>query len=334
MMSDVVYDSLLKRMKEYSDRRPGHSFTISFHGGEPTLIGTRRFRVFVDRARQVLENRLESISLQTNATLLDQNWVEVLRELDVKASVSLDGPPNIHDITRVDHAGRGSHARVLHGIRLLQEHGIPPTVLCVVNPRYRGRQVYRYFRSIGITQMDFLLPDVSHDNKLRLYGGIGTTPVADYLLAVLEAWLEEDDPEIRIRTLEDLLKMLMGGKGVSDCFGNPGSGYLIVETDGSIEANDALRVCANGINRSGLNVMSHGFDELEAGNSLVHEAINGLPLPAACRNCPESSICGGGYLPHRYSKERGFDNPSVWCQDILKLIARMRDYVTADEMAA
>jgi len=164
-----------------------------------------------------------------------------------------------------------------------------------------------------------------------MYGGLGDTPVADYLIPVLDAWLAEDNPEVSVRVFRELFRQLMGGTGLTDGFGGSGSSYLIVETDGAIEANDALRVCENGIAASGLNVLHHGFEDLKLGLPLVHKAISGgFPLPTECGLCPERQICAGGYLPHRYSRKNEFDNPSVWCRDILKILAKMRAYLQAD----
>jgi uncharacterized protein len=169
--------------------------------------------------------------------------------------------------------------------------------------------------------MNFLLPDVSYDTTERFYGRYGPTPVADYLIPIFDAWLDENDPAVRVKPLQDLIQQLLGGPSGRDDFGNPLMSYLIVETDGTIHALDALQVCDDGIAESGLNVSDHGFDDLHRGLPVVHRAVHkGFPLPAACRACPEQAICGGGYLPHRYARATGFDNPSVWCADILKLL--------------
>ena len=57
-----------------------------------------------------------------------------------------------------------------------------------------------------------------------------------------------------------------------------------------------------------------------------HERVvfTGMPLPTACTSCSERELCGGGYLPHRYSKRRCFDNPSVWCEDIRAMLRYLR----------
>jgi uncharacterized protein len=149
--------------------------------------------------------------------------------------------------------------------------------------------------------------------------------VADYLLPIFDAWITEDDPKIKVRVFRDLLLALYGGEGSTDAFGNPPMGYLVVETDGAIEALDALRVCREGISKSGLTVAEAGFDELEEGLPLVHRAVHeSIPLGPTCRACPEVGVCGGGALPHRWSRANGFDNPSIWCADIQKILNHLR----------
>ena len=325
VMTDAVFDRMLGRVEEYRARRAPHQMSLVFHGGEPTLIGAARMARLAARAREVLGKVLADLSMQTNATLLDEQWVDVIRQHRIRICVSVDGPPEVHDAVRIDHAGRGSHAATLEGLALLDRAGIAPSILCVIKAGADGRSIYRYFRSLGIARMDFLLPDVSHDNKSRFYGDCGETPVADYLIPIFDDWFGEGDPEIRIRVFWSLLASLLGGSPQSDAFGNPLVSYLIVETDGAIQGLDALRVCADGIAESGLNVMEHGFDDLHLGLPLVHQLVHvGVPLSATCRSCPEVAICGGGYLPHRYSRKNGFDNPSVWCQDIQKLLEHVR----------
>lgn len=132
----------------------------------------------------------------------------------------------------------------------------------------------------------------------------------------------------------DLLRKLMGGDSETDAFGNPRMGYAIVESDGSIEPLDALKVCDSELTQMGLNVLTHSFDDTPLGRPLLHALVNdGLPLPDACQPCPERKVCAGGYLPNRFSKARGFNNPSVWCADILKLIAHIREVIPAEAPA-
>lgn len=332
-ISDKVYAATLRAIKDYCSLRLGHKMYIVFHGGEPTLIGKERFTALCRLAKETLGDSLLGLSIQTNGTLIDDDWAQIFVAHQVVTGVSIDGPKEVHDAVRVNHTGHGSHSRAVRGLRKLQEAGMDPAVLCVVDPGADGLAIYRHFRDLGVRTMNFLLPDVSHDNKERFYGGRGATPVGDYLIPIFDHWFAEDNAEIRIRLFWGLLRMMMGGVGETDAFGNPAMHYVVVETEGSIEPLDALKVCEAGLTQVGLNVLKHGFDDLKGGRPLLHQLVNeGLPLPTGCCSCPEKDICGGGYYPNRYSRAKGFDNPSVWCADILKLIAHLRAHIPKEAL--
>jgi uncharacterized protein len=324
-MSAEVFEQFLFRVREYCDRRAPHSMGITFHGGEPTLIGCDWINRAAARAREYLNGRLAGLSIQTNGTLLNQEWAEVFRDCGVHVSISMDGTPVVHDGLRVDHAGKGSYEATVAGLRLLQDSGADPNILCVIDPSVSGLEVYKHLRSLGVRRMNFLMPDVTHDEKQQRYGRFGATPIADYLIPVFDDWFEEDNPNIRIRMFWDMIAMIRGGRARTDAFGNPRMSYVIVETDGTIHANDVLRICGDDFANAGLNVFEHGFDALQYGSPLLHQLVEeGMTLCATCQTCPERAVCGGGHVPHRYAKRNGFDNPSVWCADFLKLLAHIR----------
>jgi len=324
IMSDKIYEQTLQRMLNHSQAH-NHQIALTMHGGEPTLVGPKRFRHFAETAQKILGDRLMLISIQTNALLLNQQWIDVFKEFDVLVSVSLDGLPATHDEFRIDHQGRGSYQRTIEGIELLQQGGITPRIISVANPSASGAETYHHFRALGITKMDFLMPDTTHDSKPLYYSQYGETPVADFLIDAFDAWIAEDQPSVKIRIFYNLLRSFLGAPPGSDAFGNPLINYLIVNTDGSIEGTDALRVCDEGLVNTGLNVSENDFDDLAHSNSLLHRtAYDGLPLCEQCQSCPEVGICGGGHFPHRYRKTNGFNNPSAWCQDIKKLFTHIR----------
>ena len=149
--------------------------------------------------------------------------------------------------------------------------------------------------------------------------------MADCLAPALDAWLTEDNPEVDVRFFSDMFRLILGDVAGTDAFGGGPMPYVIIETDGAIEANDALRVCEEGLNRTGLNILRDGLADVFREPSLTRDLFAGaIPKPIACRACPEFKVCGGGYMPHRYSRARLFDNPSVWCGDILELFSHMR----------
>ena len=106
-MSDEVFSATLEAVKTYCDDRAPHGMWLTFHGGEPTLIGAEKFDRMAAMARDVLQHRLTQISIQTNGTLIDDNWCSVLRKHMVNVGLSLDGGQSSHDQFRVYHSGRG-----------------------------------------------------------------------------------------------------------------------------------------------------------------------------------------------------------------------------------
>jgi uncharacterized protein len=332
LLAEDLAGALARRIAHYCAERPGHRISVCLHGGEPLLIGRRRFRALVERLRAGAGKALGSIVLQTNGVLVDREWVRLFAELNVAVSLSLDGSRADHDAERVDHAGRGSFTRAARGLALLLEAKRNVSVLCVVRPGGDGAAAYRQLRALGATSIDFLLPDMSHDDRAAQLGGLGPTPIADYLVPALRLWLAEDDPGISVRLFEDAFRLLLGDSGESDAFGGTGpTSYVVVETDGSIQANDALRVCEGDIAITGLNIAEDELDAFEQAEGPAAQILRGeVALPTACRACPEAETCAGGYLPHRYSRARGFDNPSVWCEDIKLLFAEMRTAIARD----
>ena len=323
-MSEETFGHLLTRIEEYCDGRPGREMYITFHGGEPMLMDPRQFDRFVSMAVEKLKDRV-SLGMQTNATLVSDEWIEVLKRHDLRVGVSLDGPPELHDLVRIDHAGRGSYSQTVQGLQKLKENRVFSCVLTVINPGQSGLEIYRHIRSLGVKNMNFLLPDVTHDSRRLFYPNFGATPISDYLIPIFDDWFDEDDPNVVIRLFNAILTSLMGSWANFEGIGNHCENYLVIDTDGNIQANDALKVCDDGISESGLNVARHGFDDLHLGlplvNHLVHE---GLSLSAQCQACPERDVCGGGAVTTRYAKANGFDNPSVWCADMLALIGHIR----------
>jgi uncharacterized protein len=132
--------------------------------------------------------------------------------------------------------------------------------------------------------------------------------------------------EVQIDDLKNVARVIMGGRSRSEAIGNDPPGYVFIEPDGEMEGLDNLRACCDGLSRIKLNVRQSSFGDLLTTETMHAQAIfQGMPLAQTCRHCPEVETCGGGYLPHRYSSTRGFDNPSVWCADLLKLFAHVRE---------
>lgn len=325
-MSRKVFQALLDRISTYCEAYPTHIIDIIFHGGEPMLFEPRELDEWLIGAKQQLRHKIR-YGLQTNGTIVTDEWIDVLTRHHVHPSISIDGDPEAHNAYRIDHKGRGSYDKVVEGFNKLMDAGLDPGALCVINPGYSGSTVYRHLRSLGLNRIDFLIPDATHDSRPIMYGTYGATPIADYLIPIFDEWFEEDNPDIRIRLFIEIIRLLCGGGPITDNLGASleGQNYLIIDTDGSIHGTDVLKICYEGASDTGLNVIENDFSDLPKANPLIAEIItSGVALCAECLACPERDICRGGAISHRYSRANGFANPTVWCTDMLKLIGHIR----------
>ena len=134
--------------------------TVAWQGGEPTLMGLDFYRRAIDyqnkyqRPGMTFEN-----TMQTNGTLLDDDWCEFFREHDFLIGISIDGPRVLHDAHRVDKRGQPTFDRVMGGLRLLQKHGVEYNILTTVNRLNADHplEVYRFLRDeAGATWMQFI----------------------------------------------------------------------------------------------------------------------------------------------------------------------------------
>ena len=324
-MSYAVFTQAVARIAEHCAAAGQGEVQLVFHGGEPTLLGPIRFAGYCERIAEIFGTRLRPhLYLQTNGTLLDEAWVAVIKRYSLTVSISVDGPPAIHDAARVDHRGRGSHEAVARGITMLTAAGVPTTLLCVLPLGTEPLEVHRHLLGLRATAIQYLLPDYTHDSighARRRYD----TPCFDFLSPIMKEWWVNGDMKVQVEPFREMARILLGGLSRVDYFGNRPLRFLFVESDGAIEGLDVLRVCQNGSAATGLNVAEHTFmDVLE--RSALHRAVvfDGLPLPTDCRGCPESITCAGGYLPHRFAQIGGFDHSSVWCDDLLLLFRQLR----------
>jgi uncharacterized protein len=95
-------------------------------------------------------------------------------------------------------------------------------------------------------------------------------------------------------------------------------------TDGSVEAHDVLRIAGNAVTQTTFNIFDHAIDEVRHEPLWQAARDASIHLCEQCRNCKFMNACGGGYLPHRFSRKNGYDNPSVYCDDLYAMFENMQ----------
>ncbi len=145
-MSELVLEQYIRQLIESHQTK---SVNIAWQGGEPTLMGLGFYRRTIDLVKKYRRPGMTFLhTMQTNGTLLDDEWGEFFAQHNFLMGISIDGPQPLHDIYRVDKGGGPTFDKVMRGLRVLQKHGVDFNVLTTVN-RVNADfplEVYRFLR--------------------------------------------------------------------------------------------------------------------------------------------------------------------------------------------
>lgn len=313
---------------------------VVLHGGEPLLAGPSRLDAVIRALRSAVgDTGRVGLTIQTNGVLLDERFCAVFREHGVRIGFSLDGDRAANDRHRRYANGRSSHAQVLAAIELARRQ-IPELylgLLCTIDVANDPIAVYEALTALEPPAIEFLLPHATWDHPpVRP----AATAYADWLAVIFDRWLE-DGAMPPIRTFDSIVRTLHGSGSLTEALGLAPSDLVVVETDGTLEQADSLKTAFDGAPATGFDVAAHTLDEVAAHPGIAARQSGIEGLCATCRACPVVDSCGGGLYAHRYRTGSGFDNPSVYCADLMKLIDHVREAVkppvhtvSADELDA
>lgn len=282
----------------------GPEVTIAWQGGEPTLLGVEFFRRAVAVAERLKRpgQQLQH-TIQTNGTLLDDEWCAFLAEHRFLVGLSIDGPGAMHDAYRVDKHGRPTFDRVVRGLELLRRHGVDTNILCTVHAANVGHplDVYRFFRDdcgmrfiqfIPIVEREPRLPPPAVTDRSVPPGAWG-----DFLIAVFDEWVTHDVGEVFVSIFDAALANWLGITA-GMCVFNATCGDAV-----ALEHNGDVYSCDHFVDPEHLlgNVLDTQLVELIAKpeqRRFGRAKVDGLP--AYCRACPVEFACHGECPKNRF----------------------------------
>lgn len=331
-MSPVTAELTARRIGEHAAAHGLRDVTLILHGGEPLLAGQDLISQVVTSTRHQAgrETTVRAV-VQTNGVGLSDACLRLFDELDVHVGVSVDGDAAAHDRHRRFASGRGSFLAVSAALRRLQRFPhLYGGLLCTVDLRNDPVRTYRALAEFSPPRVDFLLPHGTWDQPPpgRAPGRPADTPYADWLTEVFDDWYPK--PQTGIRLFEEIMQLLLGGASDSEVVGLAPARMVVIETDGSVQQEDTLKIAYDGAPATGLHVARDSLDEALLLPQTVARQIAGRALAGPCRTCPVRAVCGGGLYSHRYRTGSGFLNPSVYCPDLLALIGHIRSRMQAD----
>jgi uncharacterized protein len=329
-ISDETTQAVARALGELT-RIQHRPFAVVLHGGEPLLLGPKKLRSLLCLIRNTLPSNA-ALSLQTNGLLINEEILDLCSETRTTVSVSIDGPLHVNDQNRVGHSGEGTYYKVLEGIGRLRKHRdsefLFSGLLAVIDPESEPSDVYCFFKELDPPSVDFIYRDGNHSKLPFGKKSLESTEYGEWLARLLDEYLADREP-IRIRFLDDLIKLALGGSGTKDGVGLTNYGVLIIDTDGSITKNDTLKSSFNGADRflQKWSVHTHTLAEVLNSSEFADYHDIQRPSSATCLSCSELRICGGGMTLHRWRDDNGYDNPSIYCADQKLLIGHIRTFL-------
>ncbi len=321
MSKDIAY-ALISRVKQHCLKHNIDRFLFIFHGGEPLLMEESFYTYFVEQARIQLQSVAVGFALQTNGSLLTEAKCSFLNNLNIQVGISLDGPPDFNAFRVFRTTGMPAYDAIIKGASKVKEncsYGL--RVLSVINTKCSPCQIYTYFKELNAKSVSFLFPDTNHDRKED-----DVSLVGNWLIELFDIWFF-DKEKLEIQPFRNIILKILGHESVgNEVVGLTFNSVLNIRTDGGIEAVDSLKICKDGITHTDYNVVTHEIDDV-VGEELINKyyfAHKENVLHQNCCECEYLVVCGGGQLAHRYSEIDGFDNPSIYCNEMKLIIGHIQ----------
>jgi uncharacterized protein len=294
-------DILEKYIARHIDACSEQTINFSWHGGEPTLLGAGYFKKIISYQQKYKPQGCRITNgIQTNGTILDDNFCSFLAEESFTVGISIDGPGELHDQYRHDKNQKPTYTQVMQGLALLQKHRIPYDVLCVVhdqNVQYPV-ELYRFFKEIGARYLTFLpLVELDSDDHSISSRTVPAEAFGEFLCTIFDEWQANDIGSINIQIFEE---------AIGTAFGREHGLCIFRETCGDIpviEHNGDFFSCDHFVDRKHYigNIRDNSLaDMIENSSQRAFGNAKRDTLPVSCKTCNVLSMCNGGCPKDRF----------------------------------
>jgi uncharacterized protein len=280
---------------QHIEASPEEVITFSWHGGEPTILGVDYFRRIVELQHKYKpQNKTIVNGIQTNGTLIDDEWCRFFAEEGFAVGLSLDGPKEIHDQFRLTKDNNPTFEQTLRGYSLLKKHQVYTDILCVVNA-YNVKQplqLYRFFKQINAKYITFLpLVDPKPSTELGVSDiSVPSEAWGQFLCTVFDEWVDKDIGRVKVQIFEEAIRTAFNQEH-SLCIFRPTCGDIPV-----LEHNGDFYSCDHFVDPKHLigNLKETPLVELlESPEQRAFGDAKLSTLPRYCRECSVLALCNG-----------------------------------------
>ena len=329
-ITPIADDLLEKHIQDVLRDHPPGEVVFDWQGGEPTLLGLPFFeKVLALQRKHAPENQTVLNNLQTNGTLLDDDWCRFLRQNQFLVGLSMDGPKAIHDAYRRDKGGQPTFDRVMAAAKRLKKHKVEFNTLTVLN-RHNVKfplDVYRFLtREVGARMIQFipvvepkgfetLAPDLHPPQAMPIVGSLASRPghpesvVTDwsadpdetgaFLCRVFDEWYQRDIGKHFVNLFETSVAVWAGLPAQICVFSETCGRAALLERDGNLYRCDHYGYpahCLGNIRNHTAGEMIYSLRQMEFG------LAKSEALPAYCRECKYLFACHGECPRNRFIK--------------------------------
>ena len=308
--------------REYIEAQTMNQVLFTWHGGEPLLRSIDFYRKALSLQQKYAGGRRIDNVIQTNGTLLTDEWCEFFAQNHWLVGISIDGPQPYHDHYRLTAAGKPSWKKVMQGIKLLKKHGVEWNAMAVVNAYNANHplEFYRFFKENGCQFLQFTpiverltrhedgrtLASLADKDEISLSeASVAPEQWGYFLCAIFDEWVRKDVGKIFVEIFDCTLANWMGiSPGI--CAYSKECGHA-----GVMEHNGDVYSCDHFV-----------FPEYKLGNIRDHSLIDMLygeqqqefsrlkhsSLPRQCKECDMEFACHGECPKNRFMKDKYGDS--------------------------
>ena len=322
-MDISTFEKLLFELKNF----PVTHSQIILHGGEPLLLGKTNLQKFCD-LREDYGVPTANFAMQTNATLIDETWAELLKHNNIGVGVSFDGLDFIQNNQRPFKNGNGSYLAVKKGMENLRKRGFKIKANCVItkNSLNYPNEIYDSLIEHEIYSYD-LSPCFDLDPlTLKIYGPeISPEEFGEFMVTIFDRWWRDDNPEIKIRIIDNILQGFLGGTPKLCQFSGSCGSFLSVNYNGDVYPCDLFigfkDFCLG-------NIKDNTLTDLYNNDILKKFRLSVKTIRDECKNCEWYPFCKGGCSMHWYLGEKDLTKHNVFCNAQKLLFSHIKDVLT------
>lgn len=312
IMKEDVLESLVKRVLEEAD---GHC-NFAFQGGEPILAGLHFFEKLIEFQEKYNKKKLNIYnSIQTNGTLINDEWAKFLAKNNFLVGLSLDGPKEVHNLNRKDNKGFDTFNKVEKTVYLFNKYGVEFNILCVVtsNTVKHFKKVYKYFKEKDFKFIQFITClDPLYEKRGSYKYSLKPKEYSKFLKESFDLWYEDfiKGNKISIRFFEGVLENILFGRSSSCGMNGVCSCQFVVESDGGVYPCDFYAIDKWKLG----NIQDMSMKELFESKTNYEFMKLSFKIDEKCKKCRWFELCRGGCRRLRDENENEEIGLNYYCE--------------------